>query len=226
MTAATEDAQVFVRLSVNEIDSLCLKAARGAGASWGGAEETGFALAWLAKRGIQAAGVLLTHLQEVEGAWEPCRPQVQQGHLTVGDRPAYPIPLGATLSDFAGLADQMPLNNPFSLGLVLWPVLLLPFVAAVAAARGQPLELCWPGGSATLWPDGAIQGDIGALIALPLGTLTVRTSHAQAPVAVLAPLPGIPATVVAGLSALALKTTVPASAASRAGAGAGTSDND
>lgn len=226
MTAAPEDAQVYVRLSVNEIDSLCLKAARGAGASWGGAEETGFALAWLAKRGIQAAGVLLTHLQEVDGAWAPCRPQVENGQLTVGDRPAYPIPLGATLSDFAGLADQMPLRNPFSLGRVLWPVLLLPFVAAVAAARGQALELCWSGGSVSLWPNGAIQGDTGTLIALPLGTLTLRTSLAQAPAAMVTQLPAIPASVVAGLSALALKTTVPASAASRAGAGAGTSDND
>ena len=34
-------------LSCNEAASLCMKAARGAGMSWGMAEEAGFAAAWL-----------------------------------------------------------------------------------------------------------------------------------------------------------------------------------
>ena len=39
-------------LSRNEVASLCMKAARGAGMSWGLAEEAGFAAAWLVQHGI------------------------------------------------------------------------------------------------------------------------------------------------------------------------------
>ena len=39
-------------LSCNEAASLCMKAARGAGMSWGMAEEAGFAAAWLVSHGI------------------------------------------------------------------------------------------------------------------------------------------------------------------------------
>ena len=38
-------------LSRNEVASLCMKAARGAGMSWGLAEEAGFAAAWLVQHG-------------------------------------------------------------------------------------------------------------------------------------------------------------------------------
>ena len=52
------------RLSQNEIEQLCLKAARGAGMSWGLAEEAGFAAAWLAMRGLHGPGGLLAQLRD------------------------------------------------------------------------------------------------------------------------------------------------------------------
>ena len=41
------DGTLRIRLSLPEIDALCLKAARGAGYSWGVAEEASFAARWL-----------------------------------------------------------------------------------------------------------------------------------------------------------------------------------
>ncbi|MEF9603350.1 DUF3726 domain-containing protein, partial [Paracoccus sp. PXZ] len=46
-------------LSRNETEALCLKAARGAGMSWGLAEEAAFAAGWLGAHGIDGAGALL-----------------------------------------------------------------------------------------------------------------------------------------------------------------------
>ena len=44
--------------SLNEIESLCKKAARGAGLSWGLAEEAGKAARWLSAHGLDGPGVL------------------------------------------------------------------------------------------------------------------------------------------------------------------------
>ena len=52
-------AEAAPQRSLNEIDSLCQKAARGAGLDWGLAEEAGFAAAWLAARGADGAAALL-----------------------------------------------------------------------------------------------------------------------------------------------------------------------
>ena len=51
-------------LSQNEIESLCIKAARGAGYSWGLAEQAGFAAGWLAARGLDATAPLLALLRD------------------------------------------------------------------------------------------------------------------------------------------------------------------
>ena len=88
-------------LSQNEVEQLCLKAARGAGMSWGIAEEAGFAAAWLAMRGLDGPGALLSRLQAAGGqAWQEIRPVVAPGRFRPGDGGCLcPIALGATLED-------------------------------------------------------------------------------------------------------------------------------
>ena len=56
----------LVRLSLPEIESLVVKAARGAGYNWGIAEEAGFAVRWLARTGLPGPEILLAHLQEFD----------------------------------------------------------------------------------------------------------------------------------------------------------------
>ncbi|MEM7743244.1 MAG: DUF3726 domain-containing protein [Pseudomonadota bacterium] len=49
-------------LSLGELAALCIKAGRGAGLPWGLAEELGWAVRWLAKRGLPAADGVVTLL--------------------------------------------------------------------------------------------------------------------------------------------------------------------
>ena len=102
------------------------------------------------------------------------------------------------------------------------PLLLLPFVALAAARWRGALRVDW-GAGAGLAASGVLRAK-GALLA-PMAA--VRIAPAPAPPAA-PPETGreIAAEARAVLEALALATTVPASAASRTGAGAATDDND
>lgn len=49
--------------SLGELSALCVKAARGAGMSWGMAQEVGWAVRWLSRSGHGAAGALADRLR-------------------------------------------------------------------------------------------------------------------------------------------------------------------
>jgi hypothetical protein len=98
-------------LSLGEVQSLALKAARGAGRSFGIAEEAGFAVRWLTERGVDGAGHLAALLVASDGAAEGC-----------------PLHLGAAWSD----AGQVP-EGAVS---VICPMLLLPFLPGLCGAGG------------------------------------------------------------------------------------------
>jgi hypothetical protein len=216
-------------LSRTEIEALCLKAARGAGMSWGMAEEAGFAAAWLSAHGIDGPGALLAQLQlatgrtwpeicpiVVPGAWRP----VEGGRLC-------PIALGAALSDFAALPEAAMCDGPLRAGPVSRPVLLLPFLAAFAAERGIAVQLKWPLGVVTVAADGRVTGDIAAFTQTAEATadLSLHPTAPDAGLAAFVPV-HVPFGTLSALSAFALRTTVPPSETSRAGAGASTNDND
>ena len=64
----TED----VTLALSELRALIIKAARGAGLSWGMAEEAGWAAEWLARRGLPAAdGATLWLDARLRGGQDP-----------------------------------------------------------------------------------------------------------------------------------------------------------
>lgn len=215
-------------LSRNEAGSLCMKAARGAGMSWGLAEEAGYAAAWLVQYGFDGPLYLNTHLQAAQGRqWPDLCPAVTPGqwHAPAG-RALCPIALGATLCDYAALADGVQIGAPIRIGAVDHPVLVIPFLADIAAANAMLFDISWTGGAAHL--DGshsALAQAVSALDGLqqPI-TLTARsgTPHITA----IGAVPDISAATIAALTALAMRTTVPSSEASRAGAGSATSDND
>ncbi|MCF3972115.1 DUF3726 domain-containing protein [Paracoccus salsus] len=216
-------------LSQNEIEQLCLKAARGAGMSWGLAEEAGFAAAWLAARGLDGPGILLAQLTLADGRpWDEICPLVAPGRFAAEDSGCLcPIALGSTLCDHAALPQASMENAPLRLGPVSCPLLLLPFLSAVATARRQSLCLRWPRGMVVLTADGQIAGDATRLGAETSLTAELeRHKPATERVPVTGDLPFLPSETLRGLNDLALRTTVPASEASRAGAGAVTGDND
>lgn len=213
-----------VILSRNETESLALKAARGAGFSWGLAEEAGAAAGWLAAQGFDGLPTLLTLL----GTRDRARPVPAPGHWssTTG-APLCPIETGAALLDRARLPDG-PFAGPLLLGPVACPLLLLPFLARATALVAQSLRLVLPDAALAISAQGQVDGTEAARrLATATLALSLAPAGDDAPLpAAPAALPAIALTSLAALEALALATTVPASATSRAGAGSDGSDND
>jgi hypothetical protein len=196
-----------MQLSLSEITALATKAARGAGLSWGEAEEAGWACGWLARAGLPGTAMLL---QVLERRDTTC-----------------PLLQGIVLMDHAGLSEG-PFALPVTLQDVVEPLLLVPFLARMAERLGVPVDLdlgsqtiCLTGSepvpdlSAIRW-----KGDSsGAGVTIRLA----QSSTAAAP----GQFDGrIDRDVWTRLDALALLTTVPASDVSRQRAGAQSSDND
>jgi len=216
------------QMSQNEVFALCMKAARGAGMSWGMADEAGFAASWLTARGLDGPRHLLAQLTAMQGrAWGDLCPTIAPGKWSAATgKTICPVVLGATLSDHAilpgGLASGAILTGP-----VDFPILLCPFLSGIAAATGQIAVLEWTDGHVEIDANGAtpvaavsaLEGQTGVKLRV---SLRPGTGPAHSPL----PAPAIGAQTVAALNAFALRTTVPASDASRAGAGAASNDNE
>jgi hypothetical protein len=215
-------------LSRNEVASLCMKAARGAGMSWGLAEEAGFAAAWLVQHGINGPSHLYAHLDQAQGRpWGDLCPTVSPGAWEApAGRALCPIALGATLCDYAELPEGIKAGSSLEIGKVDHPVLLIPFLAVIAASNDLLIDIVWTGGMVSL--GGRSDTLMHAAHALagqqvPI-TLTARSGKPQ--VATPGKVPKISAEIIAALNTLAMRTTVPSSESSRAGAGSTTTDND
>lgn len=205
-------------LSRNETGALVTRAARGAGFSWGLAEEAGFAAGWLARQGIDGAAIMLALLEKtVETSRAAMRPEVTpQGWQAVGQAPLCPIWLGAAILD--GEDGVQPLRAR----QVAHPALLLPFLALLARDCG-PLALECGGLRVTIGAAG-LAGDVSDLARLAVGDVMI-TRAGTFPTSA-GELPQVACRTISALDALALRTTVPASEASRKGAGAAGDDND
>jgi len=214
------------RLSRNEIETLCLKAARGAGLAWGLAEEAGFAAGWLAAHGIDGATTALHHLNTLAPAGTTPIGVANRHWQDASGTALCPIALGAALDDHASLAES-PHTAPITTGSVSQPVLLVPFLARMAQANGAALSLTWHGGTICVGPDGVDGPALIALSQVAQAALTLAPCAAAAHMGgVATPLAPIPAATLGGLNRLSMRTTVPASVVSRLGAGAAQSDND
>ena len=220
-----------VILSRNETESLCMKAARGAGFSWGLAEEVGFATGWLAAQGIDGAAALLEML--TRKLVRPAiigTPRPVPGHWqSFDDSPLCPIQLGVALVDRAALEDS-PFSQVTLLDPVETPLLLLPFLVRAAQISQRSLTLDWQGGRLVITPDGTFNRQAAVAWIDPNALAMKITTSSNVSVEQLsadpAHLQSILASTMNGLGAIALKTTVPATNASRSGAGSATTDND
>jgi hypothetical protein len=208
-------------VSLNEIETTVLKAARGAGMAWGLAEEAAQAARWLAARGLSFEAPLVFLLEseawrsEIGFDGRALRPRVAQDWLC-------PIRAGAFLSD---TGDKLPLR----LERVLCPLLLAPF-----AARGMGrAELSWD--RVTLRFDGGRLASPSQwrsmLYVERVDTAELRPASASdASVGFLGPREGgmtIEDAAWSRLQSFEARVYVPASLESRlSGAGAALSDND
>jgi len=207
-------------LSLNEAESLAKTAARGAGLSWGMAEEAAKATRWLAARGVDACDPLVALLFRHD----------EEGHAQTGPQalgPDWqgpegwlcPVACGAVLSDL-GAEVQFPLT----LRRVALPIFLLPFAARLTKDHGRPIVLSWDGGEA-LTDDNTFTFHGPP----PMSDVTLRLGDpALAP----ATCPRQTRTdtdqmILVSLGIYAARTRAPATEQSRlAGAGAGLTDND
>ncbi len=220
-----------VRLSRGETEALTLKAARGAGRSWGIAEEAAMALGQFCGWGLDAAPALVALLQQTAGAAEAgLSPLVgAAGWRALADGPLCPILTGAMLSDFAALPEGVIPLGHLRLPLLHQPGLLLPFLAAIARDRGLGITLTAGGLDLYLPPGAPPEGPAEALLRCPVAEAEIRLSApgaASRPVTAPPPRPAIRTADLAALEALALQTAVPPSDRSRRDAGAEGGDND
>ena len=191
--------------SLNEIEALARKAARGAGFEWGLTEEAGQAVRWLEARGLPGAKALEFALNA--------------GVLDDAGRCA--ISLGCAICDGA--------VTPVSLSSrdVIAPLLLLPFASWWSEQHKQSLTLSWPDGAIdiegacfAIGPAGVTvppRADIAFIDRKARGLTQVNVGfRAQ-----------VDCETYVALSAFAQRTYAPSTEVSRlSGAGAGLSDND
>jgi len=205
-----------VILSLNEIESVVLKAARGAGYEWGLAEEAGAAARWLAQHGLPWAATVATVLAEntvrLAGA---------------GRAMSNPLVAGTWVSDGLTIDSGTGLN----LESVVAPLWLAATVGV--GGRGKParVSIAWPQAT-ILTLRGALLHAAGDLANSGPSAVSIRTVPiAEDTVATVRDpshdTPCADDTVWHLLMDLGQRTYVPASVRSRTtGAGADLSDND
>ena len=188
--------------SLGEVRALAIKAARGVEMPWGMAEEAGFAVRWLQANEAPGAAALAAYLEWRDGKCE-------------GVHDLCPIALGTALMD-AGR------GVPEALGRVRQPLLLAPFVARCIPSG---MDLRWQGVCLTVSEAGMVTDAPRDTLLTDEADCTAQRSIAQVREAVNR-VPETEAEALAALTRFAARTYAPATEASRAGAGAGTSDND
>tara|TARA_B100001540_G_scaffold306831_1_gene319369 strand:- start:129 stop:818 length:690 start_codon:yes stop_codon:yes gene_type:complete len=112
--------------SRGEISDLTLKAARGAGLTWGLAEEASEAVIWLQARGFPGLAAFCCYI-----SWYRFQKLEYTGMPGISEKgsPLCPFATGAAISD--GVI-KLPIDNTkMSLGLIRQPILLLPFISRV-----------------------------------------------------------------------------------------------
>ncbi|MGG7646099.1 DUF3726 domain-containing protein [Rhodovulum sp. YNF3179] len=213
-------------LSLGETEALVRKAARGAGRSWGMAEEAGRTARWLEAYGLPGAMLSAALLEKTDGAAAaPLAPQPDAaGVWRPGGAVLCPLAAGTALSDAA-----RALPEDLRLGPVLCPLLILPHLAAAALQTGRSHALCWGDTRLTLTALGALLPPEGAWPDQDRVACVTCRRDVRADAAPLARRHRAAAAqdTIRRLERLAERTYAPETADRRlSGAGAGLTDND
>jgi hypothetical protein len=215
--------------SLNELEAEVRKAARGAGFSWGLAEEAGSAARFLAAYELPCLAALMALFEWRQGrAHALVAPIVERRVWRAPGGCLCAITAGSAWQDFA---TAWLLSEPVEFRTISAPALLAPFIAASARRLARPLALRFP--SATLSFSANRMWLTGSRAALSATTAEALTIYA------LETVPSAPACAItfggihienhswSQLAEYAARTYVPSSAGSRLyGAGAGLRDND
>jgi hypothetical protein len=191
-------------LSLNEVESLALKVARGAGYSWGLAEDVARATRAMARRGLPWA-VALAGLARDAGTWRAASLEDWRRRDDANATPLCPVRLAARLIDDPSLLAEGPLRIA-NVGFPVW-------ISAVLAASdlGDKFDVDWSGGDgSTRAADVTISPRPTSRTPEPLRRRAVAESR-----------------ILAELGVVAARVYVPASEGSRVrGAGGGSVDDE
>ncbi|WP_170468703.1 DUF3726 domain-containing protein [Ruegeria arenilitoris] len=126
-----------MNLSLNEIEATAKRATRGAGYSWGQAEEAGKATRWLCAQGLDGVETL-ARLLALGFANDPAshRPQ-DLDELWHAEGDLCPLSVGPLLSDTAQFLD----TGSIQMQRVAAPALLLPFASNAARIQKCALQI-------------------------------------------------------------------------------------
>lgn len=145
--------------SLNEIEAVAKKAARGAGYTWGLAEEAGKAVRWLCARDADGCTALADLIVRFDGAVpQDITPNPDGTQWQASSGILCPLMMGCILSDHARLSNVQSTQ----IGPIAEPILLLPFAANWAKLRNRQIGLEWVTGQAVT--DGtafSMQGHMG-----------------------------------------------------------------
>jgi len=212
--------------TLSEIESYVRKAAQATGLGWGLAEEAGKAARWLAAFDLPGVEIMLAHLQQLNGKdygeYTPAR--VDDVWHAQG---AYLCPLitGAALADRSG---QMLTGTEFRLGPVSYPILLAAMIGQAARYHRTIFTTSWAGVSISCYENGiSIEGNSDDLLVAEVESVKCLQTKGTRPQSLPSTLAcDIDSDAWLAIDKLAFKTYAPATAESRAGAGAGLTDND
>jgi hypothetical protein len=217
---------VSYHITLAEIESYLRKAARARGLDWGIAEEAGKAARWLGAFNLPGAEILFAHLQQLDGDHydrfiPDCalEPWLAPGGLLC------PILTGAALADRSA---QMLGGHGFRLAATAYPLLLAATVGQAARCHRRVFTTAWAGVRVSCFENGlSIAGKRDDLTLARVEAVTCRLDDLPQP----QQLPStrayaIDPDIFKRIDRLAFQTYAPATEASRAGAGAGLTDND
>ncbi|WP_435140650.1 DUF3726 domain-containing protein [Pseudopelagicola sp. nBUS_19] len=209
-----------MNFSLNEVEATAKRAARGAGYSWGIAEEAAKATRWLCHLGLDGSQALAKLLTRDFASNLKIHAPLAVGGKWCAEHDLCPLLTGAHLSDFASKLS----GNTVELQNVACPTLLLPFAASAARTLNLCLTIECDGiETVTNGADVQVSRDIPAratkMLVYEVGRLTLpRARHSRF-------FPNLEDWEI--LNQFAHRTFAPATDESRLlGAGSGLSDND
>ena len=213
-------------LTLAEVESYLRKCARAVGLEWGIAEEAGKSARWLAAFDLPGPELTLAHLQQLDKDnyrnWIPdC---AADPWSAVGGK-LCPIVTGAALADRAALLLD---GQTIRLNTTAYPLLLVATLGQAARFHDCVITTRWDGASVSSFAfDIALDGDTVAIQCAQTDAVQCFVDTGMQPQRKASTLAySIDDGIYKQIDALAFQTYVPASEESRAGAGAGLTDND
>ena len=212
--------------SLNEIEAMSKRAARGAGLAWGLAEEAAKGTRWLSAFSFPGTEMLAGLL-----ALNDRLPAVDFSPATLTGRwsaPAgrmSPLIAGAAMSD---CAIRMEAGQVIEMENVSFPLLVVPFAGGAALRLGVPVSVSWEGVKLTTDVQRlCVQGARDAILTMHAAQLSCAAPAAMTGQSEPVMRADVDEAAWAKLGEFAHRTYAPATESSRLlGAGAGLSDND